>query len=183
MVSMTNRTAEAERIVNSYIGWSAGAGLIPFPIVDLAAITAVELKMLDSLAKLYEIPFSREAAKSLIGSLLGAGGTVLVAAPAASLVKFVPFVGSIAGALTEPAIAAAATYALGRVFIQHFESGGTFLDFKPEEVREHFQREFETAKTTTTTTPAAKQAPVTVSGPVTTTNNSTGDATTTKGTK
>ena len=27
---------------------------------------------------------------------------------------------------------------VGRVFIQHFASGGTFLDFDPESVRKHF---------------------------------------------
>ena len=35
------------------------------------------------------------------------------------------------------------TWALGRVFIQHFESGGTFLNFDAEKVREHFKAEFE----------------------------------------
>jgi uncharacterized protein (DUF697 family) len=141
-VTLESKTAEAERIVNSYVGWSAGAGLIPLPLIDLAAITAVELKMLDDLAKFYEIPFSRNAAKSVIGSLVGGAGTVLAAVPTASILKFVPIIGGIAGMLTEPAIAAAATYALGRVFIQHFESGGTFLDFNPEEVRAYYQSEF-----------------------------------------
>ncbi len=156
-VTFESKTAEAERIVNSYVGWSAGAGLIPLPLIDLAAIMAVELKMLDDLAKFYGIPFSRNSAKSIIGSLVGGTGTVLVAAPAASLVKFVPIVGGIAGMLTEPAIAAAATYALGRVFIQHFESGGTFLDFKPDEVRAYYQSEFR-AKTGGATTPATPAA-------------------------
>ena len=44
-----------------------------------------------------------------------------------------------------PAFNAAATYALGRVFIQHFECGGTILDLDPDKVREHFRREFEAA--------------------------------------
>ena len=37
---------------------------------------------------------------------------------------------------------AAYTWALGNVFIQHFEAGGTFLDFDPEKVREHFRTYF-----------------------------------------
>jgi lipoate-protein ligase A len=44
------------------------------------------------------------------------------------------------------AIGGAATYAIGRVFIQHFESGGTFLDFNPEKVREYFKEQFERGK-------------------------------------
>ena len=36
-----------------------------------------------------------------------------------------------------PVIAGAA-YAVGKVFIQHFASGGTFLTFDPEKVRAHY---------------------------------------------
>jgi signal transduction histidine kinase len=35
---------------------------------------------------------------------------------------------------------------VGRVFTQHFASGGTFLDFDPAEVREHFRQEFAIAR-------------------------------------
>jgi uncharacterized protein (DUF697 family) len=143
---LVGKEAVAEEIVHSYLGWSAGAGFIPIPLVDVAAIATVELKMLDSLAKLYDVPFKRDAAKSIIGALAGGFGTGALAPLAASLVKIIPIVGPLAGALTEPAVAAAATYALGRVFIQHFESGGTFLDFNPEAVRDHYRREFNAAK-------------------------------------
>ena len=46
------------------------------------------------------------------------------------------------GGITVGVFASASTYAVGRVFIQHFASGGTFLDFKPEEVRDFFNAEF-----------------------------------------
>lgn len=143
---LVGKEVEAEEIVRSYLGWSAGAGFIPIPLLDVVAITTVELKMLDSLAKLYDVPFSRDSAKSIIGSLVGGLGTGALAPAAASLVKFIPILGPLAGALTEPAIAAAATYALGRVFIQHFESGGTFLTFDPATVRDYYRREFTAAK-------------------------------------
>ena len=32
---------------------------------------------------------------------------------------------------------------IGKLFTQHFASGGTFLDFHPEAVREHFYAEFQ----------------------------------------
>jgi hypothetical protein len=37
----TSREAQAEQVVKGYLGWSVGAGLIPFPLADLAAIAAV----------------------------------------------------------------------------------------------------------------------------------------------
>jgi hypothetical protein len=45
-----------------------------------------------------------------------------------------------------PTLAGASTYAVGRVFIQHFECGGTILSFDPEKVRAHFEKEFEEGK-------------------------------------
>jgi hypothetical protein len=33
-------------------------------------------------------------------------------------------------------LSAGATYAIGKAFIQHFESGGTLLDFNPPDYRE-----------------------------------------------
>ena len=45
--------------------------------------------------------------------------------------------------LTLPAASGALTYAVGRVFIQHFESGGTFLDFDPAEVSKYFAEKYE----------------------------------------
>jgi uncharacterized protein (DUF697 family) len=149
------KEAEAERIVNGYMGWSAGAGLIPVPLADLAAIGAVQLKMLERLANLYGVEFKTNVVKSLIGALIGSSGSVMLAVPAASLLKIVPVVGHLAALFTEPAMAAAATYALGKVFIQHFESGGTFLDFNPESVRKHYEEQLAAARTGTAARPAA----------------------------
>lgn len=154
-VDAGTRIAEAERIVNGYLGWSSGAGLIPIPGLDLAGIFAVQLKMLDDLSKLYEVPFSKNLAKELVGTLIGSGGAVALTVPATSLIKFVPFIGHLASVFTEPAAAAAATYALGRVFIVHFESGGTFLDFNPTEVAKFYNEQMAAARAgkSTPTTP------------------------------
>jgi len=141
-----SQEADAMRIVYAYTGWTAGASLIPVPFVDLAGVTLVQLKMLHSLSELYEVPFSRSAAKATIGALIGTGGAFMLGPTAGSMLKMIPGIGSIAGALAVPAAATAATYALGKVFIQHFESGGTFLDFNPEEVRQYFNEQVRTAQ-------------------------------------
>jgi len=54
----------------------------------------------------------------------------------ASLLKGLPGVGTLIGAVTMPAFSAGATYAIGKLFIQHFASGGTLLDFNPPDYRE-----------------------------------------------
>ena len=60
-----------------------------------------------------------------------------------SLVKLIPGLGTVIGGATASVAGAAATYALGRVFTQHFDQGGTLLDFDPISSREYFQKEFE----------------------------------------
>lgn len=141
-----DRAAAASAIVRSYMGWSTGAGLLPVPLLDIALIVGVQVKMLHDMAKLYGVPFRANMVRPLIVTLLSGGGACALAPPAASLVKTIPVVGMLAGALTLPALAAASCYATGRVFIQHFESGGTFLDFDPARVRAFYEQQFNAAK-------------------------------------
>ena len=60
------------------------------------------------------------------------------ATPIASLVKVVPIIGQVAGFIGGAVMFCATSYAIGKVFIEHFESGGTFLDFDPENMKAHF---------------------------------------------
>jgi uncharacterized protein (DUF697 family) len=138
--------SEAMAIVRSYMGWSAGAGLVPLPGLDIAAIVGVQVKMLQDLSALYGVPFRTNLAKPLIVALVSGGGSVLLGASAASLVKVVPLIGALAGMFALPALAAASCYATGKVFIQHFESGGTFLDFDPAKVRAYYEAQFKASK-------------------------------------
>ena len=141
MDTVETRFRDAEHIVNGYVGWASGAGLIPIPGLDLAGIGAVQLKMLSDLSALYDVPFSKNAAKLILGTLVGSGGTVLLTLPTASLIKLIPIVGHVVSMFTEPAAAGATTYALGKVFILHFESGGTMLDFDPAKMRKYYDEQ------------------------------------------
>jgi len=142
-----NRASNAHNTVKSYMIAAMGAGLIPLPLFDLAAISAIQLKMIHSISNHYEVKFSQNIAKSLISSLVGGGMTLTTAAPIASLTKAIPFIGHASGIISVTVIAGALTYAIGKIFIEHFESGGTFLDFDPETMRAHFQELYEEGKT------------------------------------
>jgi uncharacterized protein (DUF697 family) len=137
------RTKQANHTVNNYMIGSLAVGLVPVPLFDLAAVTAIQLTMLHRLAKQYEIPFKKETGKSLIASLLGGVFTTQTAVPVASVIKFIPIVGQASGAISVALLSGATTYAVGKVFIQHFESGGTFLDFDPEKVRDYFAEQLQ----------------------------------------
>lgn len=134
------RDERALEVVNRLSLWSGAAGLIPIPLVDVATVAGVQLMMLRRLSEIYDVPFSENRGKSVIASL---AGSVLPASTATtgamtvgSLVKGVPAIGWAVGAVTMPALSAGATYVIGKVFIQHFASGGTLLDFDLPDYRE-----------------------------------------------
>jgi uncharacterized protein (DUF697 family) len=129
----------ALQLVRRYMLYSAGAGLAPIPFFDMLAVIALQSRMLKKLCALYGLNYSKERAKSLVTSLIAGVYAGLIAG---SMIKFVPIVGSVSLAGI-PAASAALTYAVGRVFIQHFESGGTFLDFDPGKVKKYFTEQYE----------------------------------------
>ena len=143
--TMADESQALDRI-KKYMYWSMGAGLIPIPAIDMGAVLAIQLKMVAVLAKQYGQNFSKQAGKAFIGSLVGGFLPVAGASPLASLIKAVPLIGQTAGVLAMPALAGASTYAVGKVFVQHFESGGTFLNFDPEEVRSYYAEQLEKGK-------------------------------------
>lgn len=144
---VVTRAEKADKLVRSHALWAAGVGLIPVPVLDVAGVAGVQYALISELAKLYELQFSKERIRALAASLLGSGVPAVVAGGGAiSIAKAVPFIGTILGAAVLPALSAASTIALGRVFTQHFEAGGTLLDFDADKVRAYFAEEFEKAR-------------------------------------
>lgn len=140
---MEEKEPIAKKIVKNYMWWSMGAGLIPVPFVDLAAVSGVQLKMLKDMSDLYEIKFSENKGKSIVSALLGSiVPNSLSVGNMGSILKMVPVIGSVLGGLSMSLFSGAATYAIGKIFIQHFEAGGTMLDFNPITVKEYFHTLF-----------------------------------------
>jgi len=150
------RSSQASNTVKNHVIGVMGASLVPIPLFDLVALTGVQLKMLHSLAKLYDVPFSKNLGKSLIVSLLGGVMPTSAAMTLASLAKAVPGLGTATGIISVSAIGGATTYAIGSVFMQHFESGGTLLDFDPKKMRDYFSSKLEEGKEVATDLKSSK---------------------------
>jgi uncharacterized protein (DUF697 family) len=137
----------ASQLVDRFSLWSGAAGLIPVPLIDMAAVGGVQLQMLRRLSEIYGVPFSDNRGKSIIASLAGAiipaSTATTTAMGVGSLMKGLPGVGTVVGALTMPVFSAGVTYVIGKVFIQHFASGGTLLDFNPPDYREFIKAQQE----------------------------------------
>ena len=130
------RHETAGKLVDRFSVWAGVAGLIPLPFVDVLAVGGLQLQMLRRLSQIYDVEFSENRGKALIASIAGTMIPVTSGMGAASALKGVPILGMIASAFVMPVLSAGATYAIGRAFVQHFESGGTLLDFNPPDYKE-----------------------------------------------
>ncbi|MEO0062859.1 MAG: hypothetical protein RLZZ08_1419 [Pseudomonadota bacterium] len=146
LTPVEKRQAEVKSLIKKYAAISAGLGFIPVPGVDVASISGAQYSMIRAIANAYGYELSKERVRPIVSALVGGSLPVALAAGGASMVKAIPFVGSIAGAILVPSLASAATIALGRVFAQHFETGGTLLDLDADKLRAHYLAEFEAAK-------------------------------------
>jgi uncharacterized protein (DUF697 family) len=137
------RQEMAAKLVDRFAIWSGVAGLIPLPFVDILAVGGLQLQMLRRLSQIYDVQFSENRGKALIASLAGTMIPVTSGMGAASALKGVPLLGMMASAFVMPVLSAGATYAIGKAFVQHFESGGTLLDFNPPDYKEFIKAQKE----------------------------------------
>jgi uncharacterized protein (DUF697 family) len=133
----------ANKLVDRFAVWSGVAGFIPMPVVDVLAIGGLQVQMLRRLSQVYGVPFSDNSGKAVIASLAGTMIPTSSGIGAASVMKFVPVLGTLTAGFVLPALSAGATYAIGRAFVQHFETGGTLLDFNAPDYREFVRKQKE----------------------------------------
>ena len=133
----------ASKLVDRFSLWAGVAGLIPVPFVDAATVGGLQVKMVRRISQIYDIKFSENRGKGLIAALAGAMVPATSSIGAASLLKTIPIFGTIASGFVMPVLSSGATYAIGKAFIQHFESGGTLLDFNPPDYREFLKTQRE----------------------------------------
>jgi uncharacterized protein (DUF697 family) len=146
---MTERELGALQIVNRHSLYAGGIGLVPIPLVDVVGSMAVQVHLISELSKHYGIEFAENRVKGFITALVGSLAPLpLATGLVGPIVRSLPIIGGVLGAFALPAVNGAVTYAVGKVFIQHFESGGTFLNFDPDKVRDYFKQEYAKARGT-----------------------------------
>src|SRR5262252_7435067 len=130
------REEMASKLVDRFALWSGVAGLIPLPVVDAVAVGGLQLQMVRRISQIFDVGFSENRGKALIASIAGSMIPTTSGIGAASMLKTVPIIGTIAGGFVMPVLSAGATYAIGKAFVQHFATGGTLLDFNPPDYRQ-----------------------------------------------
>lgn len=150
-----SREEVASKLVDRFAIWSGVAGLVPIPVVDLLCVGGLQVQMLRRLSQIYDVEFSENRGKAVIAALAGTMIPATSGMGAASALKTVPVLGMLAGGFVMPALSAGASFAIGKAFIQHFESGGTLLDFNPPDYREFVKAQKEMWESRSKSTPAS----------------------------
>jgi len=121
------------RIVYRFMAVSAGAALIPAPGVDVVVLAGVHVALIKTLCDHYSVSFSEHTARNLLIAITasvipGTIGSVL----GRKALRVLPALARRVGWALVSASSAAFSYGIGRLFIYHFEAGGTLLDFDPK---------------------------------------------------
>ena len=133
---------EADRIVTSHVVWAMGGGLIPVPLFDIAAVTAIQMDMLRQLADLHEVELSSSTGKAFVSALTGS----TFARIGASLIKAVPGVGTVIGGISMSVMSGASTYAVGQVARNIFGSKGSLVDIDLQWAKDAYDEAFDRGK-------------------------------------
>jgi CRP-like cAMP-binding protein len=132
IAAAARRRRRALAIVERHANYSGLSGFIPVPLVNAAAITAVLVRMVRQLCRLYDVPFQSNRAYALVLGSMGGVMPTGLATLATSTIYFVPGPNLI-GLAVSSVTASAYTRDVGRVLIDHFESGETLeADHLPE---------------------------------------------------
>jgi uncharacterized protein (DUF697 family) len=104
-----------------YSTLAASAGAVPVPVLDLVLLSGIQSRMIYHLAKLYGQPMDAKRFLEIGGGMgLGALTRQATRMTVVELLKLIPFVGSVMGAVAGAAVAWASTYALGKAFCYYY---------------------------------------------------------------
>ena len=139
---MNNISEKANRIIQSHVLFSMGAGAIPIPLLDLTAVTAVQMDMIRQLCDLHDKDYSEVTGKALVASLTGSA----FARYGASLIKTIPGLGSLLGGISMVALSGASTYAVGQVCASFLSGNVQLENIDIDKAKEMFDEKFQEGK-------------------------------------
>ena len=126
---LAQRRLAARVIVERHANLSAVGGIIPLPILNIAGVTAMVVRMVKALSKLYGVPFERNRARAIvIGLMGGVMPTGLATMASSTLILFMPGANLI-GLAVSSVTASACARGIGQMLVEHLENGSTLADF------------------------------------------------------
>jgi uncharacterized protein (DUF697 family) len=140
---ISDRETRAMKVVKTWSQWSVAAGIVPVPLMDVALVSGIQVKMIYDLCQIYNVPFEKKSALAVASGLVGGSLSAGVARIAGEMaLKTIPYVEQV----LQPTLSFATTYSMGYVFVKHFENSGTLVNFDASKMNMYFQEQFEKSK-------------------------------------
>lgn len=145
----------ADEIIRRHM-WAAGgaAGINPIPLLDIAGGSAITVKMVLELARVYKqsidadtvVKMLEQLGKNLVAMVGVTAATPALASGVGALLKTVPGIGTLAGGLVQGTVQALVTRWIGNVFQKYFQDEmkaptGGFAELAREQWQELTQPE------------------------------------------
>jgi uncharacterized protein (DUF697 family) len=128
---------------------------VPVPGVDLVVLGAIQTRMVFHLARLYHQPLTGQRFLEMAGTL---GLGIFLRQGTRMLLKFVPFLGPVFGAVAGGALAGASTFALGKAFCYYCEAVHQGHVPRPEDLRQYYKEQLALAERAWVARPQAPAA-------------------------
>jgi uncharacterized protein (DUF697 family) len=142
----TPERGKVEKAIRESVYASMGVGIVPIPFFNIAAVTASNLNLACKLSKLYGVEFKENIAKNIIASITGASAGVFASPFVETAVIGLPLVGLPLAVGTKSILNGMTTYALGQMFVTHFERGGNFLAANADAMKEDFKAAYKNSR-------------------------------------
>lgn len=117
-VTLKSKISTSRKVVVASVASAATAGAVPIPFSDFIAIVPIQIGMLAGISASFGLNIDKAFLGTLVsGTLTGVAGSVAGRALVGSLLKFIPGVGSVGGAVVSGAVAATITTTFGEAYI------------------------------------------------------------------
>jgi uncharacterized protein (DUF697 family) len=136
----------AEKVVENFALGSLSSFLVPPLLGEWVLLPAIQLTLIHKLCELYGQKFVVNAAKAKIGIFLSWLLMLSTTDSFGMVLRYIPVIGTSWRRISTALIGSASTYAIGKVFILHFDSGGALLNLNPERLRTYYFEQLEKAR-------------------------------------
>jgi len=130
---------DTTELILKHVGAAMAAAATPVPLVDIAAVTVIQIALVRRLARRYGVEYDVARSRAAVLAVVGAS----LARVGASVAKSLPGAGWLLGSATQVALSGASTYALGEVYREHFARSETLDELDGETLRARYREAVE----------------------------------------
>ena len=144
--SAEGKEQQADAVIRRYALFGTAAGLIPSFGLDVAALTAIQVKMIRELAEIYEYDVNDQMIRMTITTGVTALGGRLLTGIATSITKAFSPLKFLVGGATQAALSGFTTAEIGKIYQARLSSGENPADITVSEIVNHIVAQVQEGK-------------------------------------